>query len=128
MDNSISDLQSVFDESALLQRIMDDTSLEKNIISVFLVEIPELILKLKQYINDQDAVNARLQAHTIRGASANLSANNLFLAARRVEELCEAGDFNGCLACIPALEAEFNLFVDVIKTSGLLTTLEENGE
>jgi HPt (histidine-containing phosphotransfer) domain-containing protein len=120
MDNSFNKQRSIFDEPDLLHRVLDDEILERNMIAQFLIEIPDLIRILKQDIHDEDAINARRQAHTIRGAAANLSASNLCSAAERIEELCKKEDLDGCMSDIAILETEFNLFAEVIRSLGLL--------
>jgi HPt (histidine-containing phosphotransfer) domain-containing protein len=125
MNDRFNDQRSVFDEADLLHRLLDDAVLERDVIAQFLIEIPDLIQKLKQDIHTADAIDARQQAHTIRGAAANLSASNLRAVAERVEELCKKEDLNSCTSSIAGLEIEFNKFLDVIKTLGFLHPREE---
>ncbi len=105
----------VFDEPALLKRLMDDRELEKVIIDAFLEEMPRQIAALKNEILNKNALTARLQAHTIRGASANLSADTLREAAHAAEILGEKGDLDGMAACLPGIEMQFALFEQTIK-------------
>lgn len=120
MDDQIDNQQSVFNELDLMQRLLGDTSLERDILAAFLTEIPDLILQLKQFVNSGDITNARLQAHTIRGAAANLSAGNLRAAAEQIEDFCKQDDLESCKSGIAVLETEFDLFTNVIGTLDLL--------
>lgn len=125
MDDKTNDQRLVFDESDLLYRLLGDEILERKMIAAFLVEIPDLILKLKECVAEGDAIQARLQAHTIRGTSANLSAGNLYTAARQVEELCIQDKLEDCEAGIDAVQMEFQTFIAVIRSLGLFQDLEE---
>lgn len=125
MDDQTKNQQSVFNEPDLIQRLMGDTDLEKAVIAAFLSEIPELILQLKQFVDAGNIANARLQAHTIRGAAANLSAGNLRAAAEQIEELCKQDDLESCKPGIAVLETEFDRFTNVTGSLGLLHPLKE---
>jgi PAS domain S-box-containing protein len=112
----------VFDESELLNRLMGDRELEKTVISAFLAEMPQQITRLKGEVTNRNPVNARIQAHTIRGASANLGAEALRRAAHQAEKLGEKGDLDGLAVLIPLIEAEFNLFQETVSKTGMLAT------
>lgn len=125
MDNDTNSQCSVFNEFDLMQRLMGDKSLEKDVIAAFLIEVPELILSLRQYVDAGNTIQARLQAHTIRGAAANLSAGKLRATAEQVEELCKKEDLDGCKPSITLLETEFKHFTDVLASLGLMQPHEE---
>ena len=110
----------IFDESELLQRLMGDRDLEKIILGAFLEEIPQQIAELKREIADKNPVNARIQAHTIKGASANLAADALRRAAHEAEILAEKGDLDGMNILVSMIEAEFVLFEGMINKTGML--------
>ena len=110
----------IFDESELLQRLMGDRDLEKIILGAFLEEIPQQIAELKREIADKNPVNARIQAHTIKGASANLAAEALRQAAHEAEILAEKGDLDGMNVLVSMIEAEFVLFEEMINKTGML--------
>lgn len=110
----------IFDESELLQRLMGDRDLEKIIIGAFLEEIPQQITELKREIASKNPVNARIQAHTIKGASANLAADALRQAAHEAEILAEKGDLDGMNILVSRIEVEFVLFAEMINKTGML--------
>ncbi|MBW1871256.1 MAG: response regulator [Deltaproteobacteria bacterium] len=105
----------VFDKSDLLNRLMDDEDLAQTIIAGFLGDIPEQIEKLKDYLQSGDASGAERQAHTIKGASANVSGAALSEVAFGLEKAVLAGDFDVAKAGLPALEAQFEKLKEAMK-------------
>ncbi len=80
----------VFDRKAFLSRIMDDEAMARELVGVFLGDMTEEIRKLSASILAGDLLQAERQAHKIKGASANLSANALCEAAAVLENASKA--------------------------------------
>jgi CheY-like chemotaxis protein len=106
---------TVFNEAELLDRLMDDRNLEKMILDAFLAEMPSQLVALKQYIRQRDTEKARLQAHSMRGASANLAAHSLRDVFLEAESFAKQGDLDGMAACISRMEREYQRFERTIK-------------
>jgi len=118
--SQIQELNGIFNESELIQRLMGDRDLEKAVITAFLKELPQQIAELKMDISNKNSGKARIQAHTIRGASANLAAEGLRKIAYEVEKLGELGDLQGMNNMLPVIESEFVLFENTINNLGIL--------
>lgn len=92
---------------------MGDEELAATIIAVFLDDIPLQIQALKDYLDGGDTVGAVRQAHTIKGAAANISAEALSAVAFEIEKNGKMGDQSvltaklKMLEGLPNLEAEF---------------------
>ena len=97
----------VFHERDLLERLMGDVDLVHTILQGFLGDIPIQLAKLKSFVLEGDAVAAQRQAHTIKGAAANVGAPGLRDAALELEELSQAKDLKRVADGLPGLEAEF---------------------
>jgi len=110
----------IFNEADLLKRLMGDRELAKTIVGAFLDEIPHQIDGLKREVANGNSANARILAHTIRGASANLAAEALRQVAHEVEVMAVRGDLDGLTNMIPMIETQFDLFEETIKKSLLL--------
>jgi PAS domain S-box-containing protein len=110
----------IFNEPELLKRLMDDKDLEKLIVSAFLEDMPRQIDGLKNEIRNRNSPSARIKAHSIRGASANLAAPALRQAAHEVEIKAEQGDLAGMTKLLPVIESEFTLFEEEINKTGIL--------
>jgi len=69
-----------------LERIMGDKDFLKILLDGFIQELPGQIESIKAAIAGTDAAEVAKQAHKIKGAASNLSADGLSAAARSLEE------------------------------------------
>jgi len=79
------DLLSVFDRGALLERCMNDDELVREVLNIFLDNVPQRIQELQAALDAEDAPAARMAAHTIKGMAANTSAEALRKLAGEME-------------------------------------------
>ena len=70
----------------MLARLMEDEDLAKMVVESFLEDIPRQIDSLKVYLEAGDATGAERQAHTIKGASANVGGERLL---KRWQKNCD---------------------------------------
>ena len=104
----------VFDRSGLMERLMDDEELARMVIAGFLEDIPVQIQALKEYLDKDDAAGAHRQAHTIKGASANIGGEALRELAFEMEKKGKEGDLTGVRSRMGALERQFKLLKAVL--------------
>ena len=97
----------VFDRAGMLTRLMDDEDLARTVVESFLEDIPRQIESLRSYLAAGDAEGALRQAHTIKGASANVGGESLRAAALEMEKAAKAGDLADVMARLPDLESRF---------------------
>jgi HPt (histidine-containing phosphotransfer) domain-containing protein len=98
----------IWDKSKLFERLMDDEELVAVILEGFLMDIPKQILTLKGYLEAGDMPGTERQAHTIKGASANISAERLRAAAFEVEKAAKANRLDAMRKLIQELETQFD--------------------
>jgi len=98
---------TVFDRAALVERLMGDAELAEEIIRVFLDDMPQQIEDLKRFIETGDATRGELQAHTIRGSSANVGGGVLRDLASEFEQACKAGELDRIVMRLDELDAAF---------------------
>jgi CheY-like chemotaxis protein/HPt (histidine-containing phosphotransfer) domain-containing protein len=108
------DAPGVFHWSELMDRLMGDAELGQIIITGFLDDIPQQIAKLKEFVQSGDTAGATRQAHTIKGASANVGAPALRRVAAALEEMGRADDLPGIAEGVPRLEEEFQRLKSVL--------------
>lgn len=106
---------AVFDYSALLERLMDDKELARTVLQGFLEDIPRQIEALQGYLESGDAVGAERQAHTIKGASANVSGETLWALASELEQAGKAGDFDSVKMRMLELCKAFEQFKQAVE-------------
>jgi PAS domain S-box-containing protein len=95
----------VFNHSVLVNVLMGDEELAKTVIRGFLDDIPGQIQALKDYLSSADVRSAERQAHTIKGASANIGAEALRAVAYEMEK---AGKSNN----LAAMQGRYNELED----------------
>ncbi|MFH0729996.1 MAG: Hpt domain-containing protein [Pseudomonadota bacterium] len=74
----------------------------------FMEDIPRQIAALKGYLKAADASGAERQAHTIKGASANVGGDALAAVAFKMEIAGKAGDLGAVKARMAEMEAQFD--------------------
>ncbi len=97
----------VFDRPGLMRRLMDDRELIEVIIAGFTEDIPKQIAQLKVYLAAEEINNVMRQAHTIKGASANIGGDALSAVARKMEMEARNGDLLAAAAYLGGVEREF---------------------
>jgi CheY-like chemotaxis protein/HPt (histidine-containing phosphotransfer) domain-containing protein len=98
----------VFDYQAMMERLMDDQDLVRIIMRAFLSDIPQQIDTLKKFIDAGDSTGAGRQAHTIKGAAANVEGVSLREVAFEMEKAGKAGELDSVKSLFGALELQFN--------------------
>ena len=97
----------VFDEAAMMSRLMDDKDLAKIVIAGFIEDIPMQIETLKGCLDINDIASAERQAHTIKGAAANVGGEALREAAFKIEKAGKEEDLPAMSAALPEMERQF---------------------
>jgi len=99
----------VFNRSTLLERLSGNEKLFKTIIDQFLIDIPSRISSLKDALTHNDLDSARIQAHTIKGASANIAALALREVAEKLEHACSSHEPDPLPDLTLQLERQFDI-------------------
>jgi CheY-like chemotaxis protein/HPt (histidine-containing phosphotransfer) domain-containing protein len=105
----------IFDKAGLLDRVMEDEDLARQLIDVFLDDIPKQIESLRGYLASGDVSGTERQAHTIKGASANLGGEKVRALAFEMEKSAKAGDLEYVKSNLNALEKQFTLLKQEMK-------------
>ncbi|MEA3396675.1 MAG: response regulator, partial [Chloroflexota bacterium] len=105
----------VFDRAGMLDRMMGDEELAETIVQGFLADIPQQIEALRNYLEAGDAAGAERQAHTIKGASANVGGEALRALAFELEKAGKAGDLESIKTRMDELAASFEELKQAIK-------------
>jgi PAS domain S-box-containing protein len=99
----------VFDRPALLDRLMGDAVLAKDILAIFLEDIPKQLQLLKELVDRGAAESAGSQAHAIKGAAANVGGMAFSAVAGDMEKAGKAGRLDEVAALLPELKRQFDL-------------------
>jgi PAS domain S-box-containing protein len=101
------DTTSIFDRQALINRLMGDEELVREVIGTYLHEIPSMFEQLKFSLGNGDAKTSERLVHTIKGSSANLGAEALRGVAAGLEKFTKSGELETVTANLGNLEKEF---------------------
>jgi PAS domain S-box-containing protein len=102
------DESQTIDLGSALDRAMGDKSFLEMLLGEFIKSLPDQIDSLRSVIASEDAEALTRQAHTLKGASANLSADGISAVARQLENMGRAGDMSEGDQKLGELEAEIN--------------------
>jgi signal transduction histidine kinase/DNA-binding response OmpR family regulator/HPt (histidine-containing phosphotransfer) domain-containing protein len=97
----------LFDRDGMLRRMMGDLELAKAVVEGFIDDIPRQIAALKEFLEAEDQQAARRQAHTIKGAAANVGGERLREAAFRMEKAIASGDLAAAEPLVSQIEEAF---------------------
>ena len=97
----------IFDRAGMMARLMDDEELIRLVVENFLEETPGQMASLKAYLEAGEAPGAERQAHTLRGAAANVGGERLRAMAFEIESAARAGDLGIARLYLARLEEEF---------------------
>ncbi|MBS1825938.1 MAG: response regulator [Acidobacteria bacterium] len=96
-----------FDSEGLLDRLMGNEVLARRVVSRFLSDVPQQLAALSAALDQADPQAARLAAHTIKGAAANVGGEDMRELASRMEQSNASGDLTAALGMLPSLEHRF---------------------
>ncbi len=116
----------VFDYKELLSRLMYDEDLARTVVAAFLKDAPRQLDILQQALEQRNAEAAVRQAHTLKGASATLSAEALRDLCSQAQYAASAGEFSDALALLPEMREQFQLLQGALEKAGLTDQDQED--
>ncbi|WP_167505775.1 response regulator [Desulfosediminicola flagellatus] len=103
-----------FDYEGTVKRLMGDVEMTKEVIQIFLDEMPSQLQSLRGHIQDWNVSKIEEQAHKMVGVSANLEANIFCSIARQIETHCRnnTAERSNVAGLYSELEFEFQAVKD----------------
>jgi HPt (histidine-containing phosphotransfer) domain-containing protein len=93
---------------------MGNEELARTILDVFLEDIPGQIQALREFLDAGNVLGAERQAHTLKGAAANVGGEALRAVAFEMEMAGHARDLVAAKAGMTGLEAQFDRLKEAI--------------
>ncbi|MCX5811869.1 MAG: response regulator [Proteobacteria bacterium] len=112
------EIKEVFNEMALIERFMGDRDLCREILALFLDDIQKEMGSLREHLNTRDALGIARQAHTIKGAAANVEAGAIRAVAYEIENAGKRVDLDHAFELFARLEEQFELFETILNQTG----------
>ncbi len=101
------------DETQLMRRVRGDRALLKDLAEIFIDESAMLLNRMRDSIQRGDSKGLHKAAHTLRGATVNLSAPPASKAAHELETMGRSGDLTGAEPALANLEREVDRMLEV---------------
>ena len=105
----------VFDQSGVLERMMDDSDLVTLVIETFLADMPLQIEQLQAHLESGDLPASMRHVHTIKGAASNVGGERLRKLAAQMEKSARAGELSAVIDRMVELRARFLQLQEAIK-------------
>jgi len=105
----------VFNRAGMLERLMGDEELANELIEPFLADMRRQIEVLRSYLESGDAAGAERQAHTIKGAAANMGGQALRALAFELEKAGKIGDMESMKTRLNELDTTFEELKQAMK-------------
>jgi two-component system, sensor histidine kinase and response regulator len=97
-----------FERNGFISRLAGDVALAVKLARAFLFDAPDQIRRLERFLQAEDAEGLARQAHTLKGASANVGAGAMREAAIRIEGFAKAGDWAAIRSEMPGITARYD--------------------
>lgn len=114
MDNSIFERsersdKAIFDISKALEVVDGDIEIFKEIVALFLKNVPDNLAEIRDGLDKGDANVVERAAHSLKGSVSNFAAMRAFEAAYRLEVLGREGRLGEGETALSKLDEELNL-------------------
>lgn len=114
------DLNNAFMLDELLDRLQHDREIIRIILQQFLSDTPRQIQELQAAIGRNDRETLRIVAHTLKGASATVSAAGLSRLAAESEDAAKSGVLEVAHESVGKLPEAYRCFVLAVERTGFL--------
>ncbi|MCP4715404.1 MAG: response regulator, partial [Deltaproteobacteria bacterium] len=108
-------VKSVFNKAEIMERFDGDEELIAKLMNSFAKNVLMAFTELQEALDKNNAEAVCRSGHTIKGISANVSADAMREVALLVEESGEAGDIARAAELFEDLKKEFGRFADVLQ-------------
>lgn len=99
----------VLDREELLDRLMGDEDLAREVIGAFIIEMPEKLTQIRGIIERGVASELQKQAHTLRGTCGTIGAMAMCETAARLEDAARSGDMDRAALLVEEMKKGLNL-------------------
>ena len=107
--------EAPFDDAMLLASVDGNRSLLREMIRVFLNDLPKRLAEIKEAIGRGDAVALERASHMLKGAVGNFDPKTAFAAVQELEGLARAGQLQNVDAAYLAMESELEVLAEALR-------------
>jgi len=107
-----------FNSDALLEHLMNDRDLAREILDVYLDSSSELLDNLETAVRAREKSDLVLHSHSLKGASSNVGAEKLTDLASQSEQAAKNGDLDQAVEILPKIKASYEDFLQAVQEEG----------
>ncbi len=96
----------IIDLKEVLERVQQDKELLLELLGIFLEDCPIKIAAIKEALPKKDFKQLHELAHSMKGASGNLSAKSISAHFLQIEQTAKNNDVSGIAECVVHIEKE----------------------
>ncbi|MDD3000195.1 MAG: ATP-binding protein [Candidatus Riflebacteria bacterium] len=105
----------VLDKVELRKRMLDDDALVKQVLETFKQSLPDFLKEFNIAVLEENLEKIAETAHTIKGASANVSAVAINKTALQIEQAAKAKNLKLAVSLLKTLEKDVSNFIDIFS-------------
>ncbi len=120
VDAEVTDIKNdaeVFDHPLFSHRLMDDESLMKQVADNFMADMPQQLAELENAAREGNSDAVAKLAHKIKGASANMAAEEMSGYAQQIEQAAKAGEQANLDELIKQLSDSYQRLITVLNNT-----------
>jgi len=107
--------EMIFDLDGLMERLEGNQTYLAKLLAICVNSTTEHMASLTDAISRNNSTDIRLEAHTIKGASANIGANVMMKIAESMENAAKSGELSGMAESYMQLKQSFQEFKSVVE-------------
>lgn len=104
------------DQQVVEQLRSEGENLLRDLVDIFVADVPLQLARLEEALTRRDAAAARLTAHTLKGTGGNFGARQMQTLASALEEKGRNASLDGASALLAQLRAECARVREALKT------------
>ncbi len=112
---------NVFDLQEFMERVQNDKELLLELLDIFVEDYKTKRQLLSEAIDKQDYEQVRSIAHSLKGATGNISAKALRQTFMQIEEMAKAGNLEGIDKILVILDSQYEELqsrIDAVRSGG----------
>ena len=98
--------QEVIDLNEVLERVQNDRELLIELLDIFLEDCPAKVNAIEEALEKNDFAQLRDIAHSMKGASGNISAKRIYELFLQIEQMTKNNDISAIPQCLKELDAQ----------------------
>lgn len=110
----MSEVQQIWDKDGFMKRVMNNESIADKLIILFEKDAPQTIDQLAGFIESEQAEEAGLMAHKLKGSASNLGGVQLAATLQKIEAAGKSDDMEEVKSLWPLVMPEYQSLMEQI--------------